>query len=102
MVTVLAAAYFLYLAIRIAAVPPLSAETEARRRPSFAGGVFLSLVNPKAYAAMAALFSGFALVPGRLALDAAAKMAVLTAIITTVNLAFAALLLASVAAALLL
>ena len=67
-VVALAAAYFVYLAFRIATAPPL-ADGDARvRRPSFAGGVFLSLVNPKGYAAMAALFSGFVLVRGDLAL----------------------------------
>jgi threonine/homoserine/homoserine lactone efflux protein len=63
-----AAAYFVYLALRIA------------------GGMFLSLVNPKGYAAMAALFSAFVLVRERLDLDAAAKMTVLVAIIVGVNM----------------
>jgi len=83
-----ASVYFVYLAVRIATAPPLSGEAEERRRPSFAGGVFLSLVNPKGYAAMAALFSGFVLVGERLELDAAAKIGVLLAIITMVNLAW--------------
>ena len=74
-VTVLAAAYFLYLAWRIATAPPLAADTAERRTPTFAGGLLLSLINPKGYAAMAALFSGFVLVQERLALDVAAKMA---------------------------
>lgn len=87
-VAVLAGAYFVYLAIRIATAPPLSADSEQRRPPSFGGGLFLSLVNPKGYAAMAALFSGFVLMPDRLALDAAAKTIVLVAIITAVNLAW--------------
>lgn len=88
--------------------------------------MFLSLVNPKGYAAMAALFSGFVLVRERLELDAAAKMMVLLGIMIVVNvgwlfagasltrlfrqrrtnrainLAFAVLLVASVVAALLL
>jgi len=88
-VVALAAAYFVYLAVRIATAPPL-VEDAGRRRPSFAGGVFLSLVNPKGYAAMAALFSGFVLVRERLDLDVAAKTAVLAAIITAVNLAWLA------------
>jgi len=120
-----AAAYFAYLAIRIATAPPLAEDAAQGRRPSFAGGAFLSLVNPKGYAAMAALFSGFVLVRERLALDAALKTAVLVAIMIAVNMAwlfagaaltrlfrepranrainvtFAALLVASVAAALL-
>ena len=87
-VTVLAAASFLYLAWRIATAPPLAADTAERRTPTFAGGLLLSLINPKGYAAMAALFSGFVLVQERLALDVAAKMAVLVLIITAVNVAW--------------
>ena len=87
-VATMAAAYFGYLAVRIAMAPPLSERTDQQRQPSFAGGVFLSLVNPKAYAAMAALFSGFVLIRGHFALDAAAKMIVSVAIITTVNVAW--------------
>ncbi len=87
-VTVLAAAYFLYLAWRIATAPPLAADTAQRRAPTFAGGLLLSLVNPKGYAAMAALFSGFVLVQERLALDIAIKMGVLVFIIAAVNVAW--------------
>ena len=87
-VTVLAAGYFLYLAWRIATAPPLAADAAERRTPTFAGGLLLSLINPKGYAAMAALFSSFVLVHERLALDVAAKMAVLVLIITAVNVAW--------------
>ena len=87
-VTVLAAAYFLYLAWRIATAPPLAADTAQRRAPTFVGGLLLSLVNPKGYAAMAALFSGFVLVQERLALDIAIKMGVLVFIIAAVNVAW--------------
>ncbi len=87
-VVTLAAAYFVYLAFRIATAPPLSDDSGQRREPSFGAGLFLSLVNPKGYAAMAALFSGFVLIRERLALDAGAKIAVLVAIITAVNLAW--------------
>ena len=87
-VTVLAAAYFLYLAWRIATAPPLAADTAQRRAPTFAGGLLLSLVNPKGYAAMAALFSGFVLVQERLALDIAIKTGVLVFIIAAVNVAW--------------
>ena len=83
-----AVAYFAYLAYRIATAPPLAEGAGARRRPSFAGGLFLSLINPKGYAAMAALFSGFVLVQERLALDAALKAIVLLAIMTAVNIAW--------------
>ncbi|HZB90703.1 MAG TPA: LysE family transporter [Stellaceae bacterium] len=87
-VAAIAGAYFLYLAWRIATAPPLAATSEGKRPPSFAGGFSLSLINPKGYAAMAALFSGFVLVRQHLALDAAAKAAVLLAIITAVNAAW--------------
>ena len=46
----------------------------------------LSLINPKGYAAMAALFSSFALVRDRPVFDAALKIGLLTAVIVTVNL----------------
>jgi threonine/homoserine/homoserine lactone efflux protein len=87
-VAVAAAAYFIYLAFRIATAPPLSEGNDRRRQPSFGAGLFLSLVNPKGYAAMAALFSGFVLIRDRLAHDAAAKVLVLVTIITAVNLAW--------------
>ncbi|TMI99182.1 MAG: hypothetical protein E6G97_23800 [Alphaproteobacteria bacterium] len=90
LVTALAGAYFLYLAYRIATAPPLSESSAEQSPPSFAAGVALSLINPKGYAAMAALFSGFVLVRERLALDVAAKFAVLAVIITAVNLAWLA------------
>lgn len=82
----LAAAYFVYLAVRIALAPPLADPGAQRDRPSLAAGALLSLVNPKGYAAMAALFSGFVLIREGLALDVAAKILVLTAVITLVNI----------------
>ena len=77
-VVAMAAAYFVYLAFRIATAPPLTESASQGRRLSFAGGVFLSLVNPK----------GFVLVRERLALDVAANVIVLAVIITAVNLAW--------------
>ena len=88
LVTALAGAYFLYLAYRIATAPPLSENSAEQSPPSFAAGIALSLINPKGYAAMAALFSGFVLVRERLALDIAAKFVVLAVIITSVNVAW--------------
>jgi threonine/homoserine/homoserine lactone efflux protein len=83
-----AGAYFAYLAYRIATAPPLAEGSDTDRRPSFAGGLFLSLVNPKGYAAMAALFSGFVLVRERLELDAALKAIILLAIMIAVDVAW--------------
>ena len=87
-VTALAGAYFLYLAYRIATAPPLTDGATGQSAPSFMAGVALSLVNPKGYAAMAALFSGCVLVRERLALDIALKCLVLAVIITSVNIAW--------------
>jgi threonine/homoserine/homoserine lactone efflux protein len=84
-VTVAAALYFVWLAWRIATAPPLTEAAGERRPPSFIGGLGLSLVNPKGYAAMAALFSGFVLLRERLALDAGVKIALLTGVIIAVN-----------------
>ena len=87
-VTALAALYFVWLAWRIATAPPLAADGGERQSPSFLGGFGLSLVNPKGYAAMAALFSGFVLLRERLALDATLKILLLTLVITAVNVAW--------------
>ena len=87
-VAVLAALYFVHLAWRIATAPPLSQDAAHGSEPSLAAGVLLSLVNPKGYAAMAALFSGFVLVRGRPDLDAALKLGVLTVIVASVNAAW--------------
>ena len=84
-VTALAAVYFVWLAWRIATAPPLTDEAGDHRPPSFLGGLGLSLINPKGYAAMAALFSGFVLLRGHLALDVVVKIALLTGLIAAVN-----------------
>lgn len=87
-IAIAAALYFLYLAWRIATAPPVSAAANPQHRPRFTAGLLLSLVNPKGYAAMAALFSGFVLVRDRLDLDALLKIALLTAVIIAVNIAW--------------
>jgi threonine/homoserine/homoserine lactone efflux protein len=84
---VLSTLYFAYLAFKIATAPPLSGAAGQAKPPSFFAGVMLSLVNPKGYAAMAALFAGFALLDDA-RLDAAAKIGVLTAVIAAVNIAW--------------
>ncbi len=85
-ITVLASVYFLWLAWRIATAPPLGAPDPQRHPPHWSEGALLSLVNPKAYAAMAAVFSGFTLIAAAPMQDALAKAAVLTAVIVAVNL----------------
>ncbi|CAN0586155.1 unnamed protein product [Ectocarpus sp. 12 AP-2014] len=93
-VTVLAAAYFLYLAYRIATAPPLQAPAtddstaQTKPAPRWYEGFGLSLVNPKAYAAMAALFSGHVLVDGNQLADGLWKAGLLITTITVVNIAW--------------
>ncbi len=85
LVTALAAAYILYLAYRIATAPVLSGDTSGARAPSLVGGFVLAMANPKAFAAIGAVYSGNNLLPGDLLLDAAAKILALLAVIVLVN-----------------
>ena len=92
-VTAVAAAYFLYLAYRIATAAPL-AKTDGgqpARAPRWYEGTGLSLVNPKAYAAIAALFSGHVLVESHRLGDGLWKAALLLATICAVNLVWLSL-----------
>ncbi|MDA1090051.1 MAG: LysE family translocator [Proteobacteria bacterium] len=86
--TTLAAIYIFFLAYRIATAPPLTETTNNVRKPSFIGGMFLNLVNPKAYAVLAALFSGFVLMEGPLYVDAAFKIIILLMIVGASNTAW--------------
>lgn len=87
-VAIAVAAYFAYLAYRIATAPPLSDTQADRHPPPLIAGVLLSLANPKAYASMAALFSGFVLIASAAVADAAVKLVVLIATIAAVDLAW--------------
>ena len=87
-VAVVAAAYILWLAFRIATAPPLVTNDARDIRPSFLPGLFLSLVNPKGYAVMAALYSGFVLVKGDFLSDVAVKSIVISAILLVTNVAW--------------
>ncbi|MES1151138.1 MAG: LysE family transporter [Dongia sp.] len=80
--------YFVYLAWRIATAPPLSERAATGPAPSVVAGLMLSLVNPKGYAAMLALFAGHVILEGRLLADAALKITVAMAIIVLVNIAW--------------
>ncbi len=92
-VTVLAAVYFLHLAYRIATAPPLQKvadkqASETKPAPKWFEGFGLSLVNPKAYAAMAALFSGHVLIETSALADNLWKAGLLVATICLVNVAW--------------
>ena len=78
--------YMIWLAWMIATAPPL-AEGASGDAPSFWGGMFLGLGNPKAYAAMAALSSGFVLAAAPIS-DALLKAGILLAVMIVVDLAW--------------
>lgn len=83
-ITSLAALYILYLAYRIATAPPLTELKDSKSHPSFIGGMLLSFINPKGYAAMAALFSSFILQKDHLVQDALYKIGVMVGVMTLV------------------
>jgi len=78
-------AYLLYLAWKIATAPVVRTVAEPGREPTTAGGYLLSLVNPKAYAAIGAVYASGSIVPDDPALDTALKIAVLIGVNVTVN-----------------
>ena len=84
-VTLLAAIYILYLAFRIATAPPLSRQASSLRPPSFPAGFLLAVTNPKAFAAIGAVYAGHRILPADLTGDAMAKIAALAVVIVFVN-----------------
>ena len=90
-VTIIAAFYFAYLAYRIATAPPIDAEPDTTKAPRWYEGTMLALLNPKAYAAMAAMFSSFVLVAGNPLHDGLVKAGVLVLTLITVNTAWLAI-----------
>jgi threonine/homoserine/homoserine lactone efflux protein len=88
LVSLLAVGYMLYLAYRIATAPLAGVNGQQTSPPGFVPGLFLGFGNPKAYAAMAALYSGFVLVEDHALADAAAKTATLVVIMLAVDWAW--------------
>ena len=80
--------YILYLAVRIAAAPPLMGQSDRVAAPAFAGGLLLAIGNPKAYLAIAAVFAGTRIFGGNLALDAVVKTALLSVMIVIIHMAW--------------
>ena len=83
---VLAGAYILYLAFRIATAPPLQAQDDSSPAPRAIAGYLLAIANPKAYAAMGALFAGYVLIAQDPQGDAITKAIILIALVFAVNL----------------
>jgi threonine/homoserine/homoserine lactone efflux protein len=79
----ISAAYILWLAYHIAKAPPLSVGSAAADAHSFAGGALLGMANPKAWVAIAAVFTSAHLADNT-ATDAASKIAVLTVMLIVI------------------
>lgn len=87
-VITIAAIYFIYLAYKIATAPPLKANDDAITDPKWFEGVMISILNPKAYAAMAALFSSAVLISDDLWVEGFFKAGVLFLVIIAVNISW--------------
>jgi len=91
--TAIAALYILYLAWKIATAPIRPASKPAHqtqaspkaKAPDFRGGVMLAIANPKAFAAIGAVYAAHAIAPHSLWLDNALKIAALALVIVLVN-----------------
>lgn len=89
-VEVAAAIYIGYLAWKIATAPIRSKNGDAKRRPrsgkaGFLPGFALAITNPKAFAAIGAVYSSHMILPEQAGWDVAVKVIVLTAVIVIVN-----------------
>ena len=79
------AAYLLYLAYRIATSTVGIAIKEAPHPLRFMNGIAMQVINPKAYAVMTTLFSGFAFYPDSTLVEVTLKTAILMSISTPVH-----------------
>jgi threonine/homoserine/homoserine lactone efflux protein len=84
--TLASSAYILYLAWKIAAAPPPAKQAADGLAPSFVAGLLLAIANPKAWFAIAAVFTGSMLVETSREFDALLKTAVLTVMIVIIHL----------------
>ena len=88
MLTAVAAIYILYLAWKIASAPVGVNTNGAEKTPAFSSGLLLALANPKAFAAIGAVYAGHTLLTDKLVMDGLAKISALTLVIVTVNSAW--------------
>ena len=88
--TVLAVIYILFLAWKIASAPVGAQQLEVQTVPSLIPGLMLALANPKAFAAIGAVYAGQRLIEESLFSDTFAKVAALILVIVVVNAAWLA------------
>ena len=84
-VSVIAALYILYLAYKIATAPVGAKRSEQASVPSFVAGLLLAIANPKAFAAIGAVYSSNTLVADNVILDNITKIAAVLSVIVVVN-----------------
>ena len=87
-VSIAASIYILYLAFRIATAPPLAHRT-AEMSPGLLPGLLLAIANPKAYIAIAAVYSKAMLTPASALADAILKCLILSGVIFLIHLLWA-------------
>jgi threonine/homoserine/homoserine lactone efflux protein len=85
--TLAAAGYILWLAYHLATARPAAAGSAPPRRPSLADGVVLGVINPKAWIAIAAVFTSARLSAAALP-DAALKVPLLALMIVLIHAAW--------------
>jgi len=88
--TILAAIYIVYLAWKIATAPIGATDLSTKQAPDFISGFVLAIANPKAFAAIGAVYSSHTLSEVSLASDSILKMIALTIVIVIVNAAWLA------------
>lgn len=89
-VTALAGIYILYLAWKIASAPVGPVAPRSEHAPAFLPGFSLAIANPKAFAAIGAVYAGHTLVADDLAVNSICKLAALALVIVVVNTAWLA------------
>ena len=85
MLTLASAAYLLWLASRIALAGTRLAFIERPTAPGIRDGILLQIINPKAYVVNTTLFSGFAFLAARPAVEMAIKLLVLNAMWVSIH-----------------
>ena len=82
----LSTAYLFYLAARIIFAGAEVGFMKAKSKPGLASGVFLQLVNPKAYAVNTALFTSFAFMPSNITAEIIIKVIIFNLIWIPIHL----------------
>lgn len=77
-----------YLAYRIATAPVVTEQAGDVKAPALSSGFVLAIANPKAFAAIGAVYSSHVVMPDDLALDALIKILALVLVIAVVNTAW--------------